>query len=83
MRRRGTSVACAPIGAGSADSQRILQQTQASLQQVQTVQASESGVNLGEELAQMATLQHSYAASARLLSAFDEMLTTLIQRTGS
>jgi flagellar hook-associated protein 1 FlgK len=72
----------ADIGAGSADSQRILEQTQASLQQVQTVQASESGVNLDEELAQMATLQHSYAASARLLSAYDEMLTTLIQRTG-
>jgi flagellar hook-associated protein 1 len=72
----------ADIGAGSADSQRNREQIQASLQQVQTVQASESGVNLDEELAQMVSLQHAYAASARLLSAYDDMLSTLIQRTG-
>jgi flagellar hook-associated protein FlgK len=30
----------------------------------------------------MVSLQHAYAASAKLLSTFDTMLTTLIQQTG-
>nr|WP_309694467.1 flagellar hook-associated protein FlgK [Armatimonas sp.] len=55
---------------------------QASLTQVQTMQSSESGVNLDEELATMVAQQHIYAASARLLSTYDQMLDTLIQRTG-
>ena len=40
-------------------------------------------MNLDEELAQMVSLQHAYAASARLLTTYDQMLTTLIQGTGS
>jgi flagellar hook-associated protein 1 FlgK len=72
----------ADIGARSSDDRRRREQTDASLLQVQTVQASESGVNLDEELAQMVQLQHAYAASARLLTSYDEMLTTLIERTG-
>jgi flagellar hook-associated protein 1 FlgK len=72
----------ADIGAGASEGRRFADQSRASLQQVQELQASESGVNLDEELAQMTALQHAYAASARLLSAYDEMLTTLIQQTG-
>jgi flagellar hook-associated protein 1 FlgK len=56
--------------------------TQASLTQLETMQSSESGVNLDEELATMVAQQHIYAASARLLSTYDQMLDTLIQRTG-
>jgi flagellar hook-associated protein FlgK len=41
------------------------------------------GINLDEELAQMTSLQHVYAASARLLSVYDDMLGTLIERTGA
>ena len=55
---------------------------EASLQQVQDMQASESGVNIDEELANMVAQQHVYAASARLLSTYDQMLETLITRTG-
>jgi flagellar hook-associated protein 1 len=72
----------ADIGARSSDDARSLEQVRASLLQVQTVQAAESGVNLDEELARMVQLQHAYAASARLLTSYDEMLTTLIERTG-
>jgi flagellar hook-associated protein 1 FlgK len=68
----------ADIGAGASEGRRYADQSRASLQQVQELQASESGVNLDEELAQMTALQHAYAASARLLSAYDEMLNTLI-----
>jgi flagellar hook-associated protein 1 FlgK len=46
------------------------------------MQYSESGVNLDEELSRMVSLQHSYSASARLLNTYDEMLGTLIERTG-
>lgn len=66
------------IAADSADSIRVADTMAASLQQVQSMQASESGVNVDEELANMVTLQHAYSASARMLSAFDEMLNTLM-----
>ncbi len=72
----------ADVGTEANAGKRLLEQTDASLQQIQVLQGSESGVNLDEELAQMTTVQHAYAASARLLSSYDEMLSTLIQRTG-
>ncbi|HEV8632363.1 MAG TPA: flagellar hook-associated protein FlgK [Thermoanaerobaculia bacterium] len=72
----------AAVGAQVRDSRQSAEQAQASRDQIRNLQASESGVNLDEELAQMVELQHSYAASARLLSAYDEMLSTLIQSTG-
>jgi flagellar hook-associated protein 1 FlgK len=72
----------AEIGADVQESRRRTQEAQASLQQVAEMQASESGVSLDEELAEMAALQHAYAASARLLASYDEMLTTLIERVG-
>ncbi len=43
---------------------------------------SASGVNLDEELADLITAQRAYEASARMISAIDEMLDTLINRTG-
>ena len=72
----------ADIGAQAADSRQQSAQTQASLQQIQAAQSSESGVNLDEELAQMVSLQQAYSASARLLSTYNTLLTTLIQQTG-
>ena len=43
---------------------------------------SPSGVSLDEEAADMIRFQHSYQAAARVISAVDEMLDTLINRTG-
>ena len=40
------------------------------------------GVNLDEELADLVSAQRAYEASARMISAVDEMLDTLINRTG-
>jgi len=40
------------------------------------------GVNLDEETAHLIRSQHAYAAAARLISTADEMLDTLINRTG-
>jgi flagellar hook-associated protein 1 FlgK len=50
--------------------------------QVDAVRDAESGVNLDEEMANMVAYQHAYSAAARLLTAVDEMLETLIRGTG-
>jgi flagellar hook-associated protein 1 FlgK len=42
-----------------------------------------SGVSNDEELMHMVEFQHAYEAAARLMSAIDEMLDTLINRTGA
>lgn len=70
------------VGTHVSATQQRMDMTKASLTQVETMQSSESGVNLDEELATMVSQQHIYAASARLLSTYDQMLETLIQRTG-
>ncbi len=41
-----------------------------------------SGVNIDEELANMIKFQHGYAASAKFIANFDEMLDTIINRMG-
>lgn len=50
--------------------------------QVTAERQSHSGVSLDEELANMVSAQHAYAASARVLTAVDQMLDTLLNRTG-
>ncbi len=70
------------LGIDAAQATRQSDLAQASVRQLQEMQASESGVNLDEELAHMVAQQHVYAASARLLSTYDSLLETLIQRTG-
>jgi flagellar hook-associated protein 1 FlgK len=44
---------------------------------------SVSGVNLDEEMTNLVISQRAYESSARLLSTVDEMLDTLINRTGA
>ncbi|HAE22872.1 MAG TPA: flagellar hook-associated protein FlgK [Spirochaetaceae bacterium] len=41
-----------------------------------------SGVNIDEELANMIKFQHGYAASAKFIAHFDQMLDTIINRMG-
>jgi flagellar hook-associated protein 1 len=43
---------------------------------------SVSGVSLDEEMTNLITFQRGYQASARTLTAMDEMLDTLINHTG-
>ena len=49
------------------------------LQEAQTRQASESGVNLDEELTNLTTYQQAYSAGARILSVVDQLYSTLLQ----
>ncbi|HEX7097269.1 MAG TPA: flagellar basal body rod C-terminal domain-containing protein, partial [Acidimicrobiales bacterium] len=50
--------------------------------QVSDAAASVRGVSIDEELANLVMSQQAYAASARVLTAVDEVLDTLISRTG-
>lgn len=47
-----------------------------------SLQLSETGVDLDEETTQLLTYQHAYQGAARVMTAIDEMLDTLINRTG-
>ena len=59
---------------------RHLQTTQDDrLQEAQGRMASNSGVNMDEELTKLTTYQQAYAASARVLSVVDKLYETLLQ----
>ena len=47
-----------------------------------TARTSQNGVDLDEETANLVVFQHAYQGAARVLTAVDEMLDTLINRTG-
>jgi flagellar hook-associated protein 1 FlgK len=58
-------------------------QTQAVIgSQVDASRESVSGVNIDEEMTNMLQFQHAYSAAARMITSIDEMLDTLINRTG-
>jgi len=59
-----------------ADNQEIL------VNEMDKRRESISGVSLDEEMANMVRFQHAYNASARILTAIDEMLEVLISRMG-
>ena len=44
---------------------------------------SDAGVNLDEEMASLLTYQRAYQAASRVITTVDEMLDTLINRTGT
>jgi flagellar hook-associated protein FlgK len=50
--------------------------------QVDAARESVAGVNLDEEMTNMLSFQHAYAAAGRLVTAIDETLDILINRTG-
>jgi flagellar hook-associated protein 1 FlgK len=45
-------------------------------------QQSQSSVDIDEESVSLLTYQHAYQASSRVMTAIDEMLDVLINRTG-
>jgi len=50
--------------------------------QVDAARESVAGVNIDEEMANMLSFQHAYSAAARMVTAIDETLDQLINRTG-
>ncbi|MGY1849464.1 MULTISPECIES: flagellar hook-associated protein FlgK [unclassified Blastococcus] len=70
------------LGVQSAVSQRNLGIQSVITGQVDAARESVAGVNLDEEMTNMLSFQHAYSAASRLVSAIDEMLDVLINRTG-
>ncbi len=50
--------------------------------QVDAARESVAGVNLDEEMTHMLSFQHAYSAASRMVTAIDQALDTLINRTG-
>ncbi|NLN79470.1 MAG: flagellar hook-associated protein FlgK [Armatimonadetes bacterium] len=74
------------VGAIGSDCATSAQQSTAhhlSYQQFLSQQQSISGVSLDEEMTNMIKFQQSYNASSRVLTVMDDMLSTLIERTGT
>jgi flagellar hook-associated protein FlgK len=70
------------LGVQAAVSDRNLGIQQVITAQVEAAKDSVAGVNLDEEMTNMLSYQHAYSAAGRLVTAIDEMLDVLINRTG-
>ncbi|MDK3257420.1 flagellar hook-associated protein FlgK [Blastococcus capsensis] len=70
------------LGVQSAVSQRNLDIQTSITTTVDAARDSVAGVNLDEELTNMLSYQHAYAAAGRMITAIDEALDVLINRTG-
>jgi flagellar hook-associated protein 1 FlgK len=66
----------ASVTAGSLDIQQVV------TTQVDASRDAVAGVNIDEEMTNMLSYQHAYSAASRLVTAVDEMLDQLINRTG-
>jgi flagellar hook-associated protein FlgK len=70
------------LGVQSAVSQRNLGIQTSITTTVDAARDSVAGVNLDEELTNMLSYQHAYSAAGRMITAIDEALDVLINRTG-
>lgn len=61
---------------------RAVENQQALIEQVETKRQSIMGVSLDEEMSEMVKFQHTYNASARMITTIDGMLDTLINNMG-
>ena len=70
------------LGVEAQTAQRRVEIQQAITAQVDAARQSAAGVDLDQELAEMLGVQHAYSAAARLMTAIDEAIDTLVNRTG-
>jgi flagellar hook-associated protein FlgK len=70
------------LGVQSAVSKRNLDIQSVITTQVDAARESVAGVNIDEEMTNMLSFQHAYAAAGRMVTAIDETLDVLINRTG-
>jgi flagellar hook-associated protein 1 FlgK len=70
------------LGVRSAVAQRNLDIQAVITTQVDAARESVAGVNIDEEMTNMLAFQHAYAAAGRLVTAIDQTLDVLINRTG-
>ena len=72
----------ANLGVDSQQAIRISGNQGILLDQIDTRRQSVSGVSLDEEMANMVRFQHSYNASARMITTIDEMIDVIVNRMG-
>ena len=70
------------LGVRAQSAARRVDIQQGIVQQVDAARHAVSGVNIDEEAANLVQYQHAYQAAARYLTTVDQMLDTLITRTG-
>lgn len=68
------------LGVNAAQAQNLATNQQTLLQHIDTSRQSVMGVSIDEEMANMMKAQHSYEAAARVITASDSMLDTLINK---
>ena len=70
------------LGVEAQTANRSVDVQAAILGQVDAARESDAGVNLDEEMTNMLAYQRAYEGAARFLTSVDQMLDTLINRTG-
>jgi flagellar hook-associated protein 1 FlgK len=70
------------VGVDTQTAQRRADIQQKTTDSLDSARNAQSGVNLDEEMTNMVEFQHAYEAAARFLTVIDQMLDTLINRTG-
>lgn len=72
----------ANVGVDTQQANRMRDNQEVILKQVETNKLSISGVSLDEEMTNMIQFQHSFNANSRMITAMDEMIETIISRMG-
>lgn len=70
------------LGVQAQGVERHLDMQRTVTEQVDLARTSASGVNIDEEMTNLVAFQRAYEGAARVLTAIDETLDTLINRTG-
>ncbi len=70
------------LAVDSNQAKRMSKNTEAIVVQTNIKRMSESGVSIDEEMSNMVKFQHSYNASARMVTTLDKVLDTMINRLG-
>ncbi|WP_324717152.1 flagellar hook-associated protein FlgK [Carboxydochorda subterranea] len=70
------------LGVATQEAQTMTQNQELLVNHLKGVRESISGVSLDEEMADLVRFEHAYGAAARAMTAMDEVLDTLIHRTG-
>ncbi|NLO24517.1 MAG: flagellar hook-associated protein FlgK, partial [Clostridiales bacterium] len=73
----------AALGVDRQEAIRMSENQDILVSQTVTLRMSISGVSIDEEMANMVKFQHSYNAAARVITAMDEMIDTLVNRMGT
>ncbi|WNM27393.1 flagellar hook-associated protein FlgK [Demequina capsici] len=71
------------LGVTTAASRRRADVAETTRASAETQQLSNASVDIDEEMTNMLAYQHAYEGAARVMTAIDEMLDTLINRTGT